>query len=198
MKADVLAFAQAVSNDQAEAATLDRYYRDVVYDLCQRAIVTNFTLSAVTAGQVSITYPIDAIEVFAVFFDDRVLDKINDLRTLDWASRTWRDDRGMPVAWIEDDDAVRTVRPYPTPDVPSEPLIPVNGAPMGLDYPAYSAVLVHTERRDDLPMWLETAAAFQITALEFGRESDHRDPLFERLCRDVAELLLQLVVTGEE
>lgn len=197
-KADVLAFVQSIANSQADASTIERYYRDVVFDLCQRGFVTNVTGVQVTSGQSEINIPADVIEMLGVIFDDRILDRITNKDQLAWISRTWRDDKGMPVAWVADDEAVKEVRLYPTPDLPTKDVIPVHGAPLGQDYAGYSAVLLHTERRDDLPVWLETVAAFQILSMEFSRESDHRDPLMAMICQQMANFLFQLVVTGEE
>src|SRR5258706_11811985 len=169
MKAAVLAFVSAIAGGQEDAATVERYYRDAVFDLGRKAHITNMTVSAVTAGQINFTLPTDAIEILDVAFDDRMLDPIRDEEgkdVLEWIDRNWRDRKGMPIAWVPDDDAVRTVRFFPTPDIPSKGFIPNFGEPAGRDFPGYSCVLFHTERRDDVALLLESVAAFRVLSRE--------------------------------
>ena len=197
-KADVLALATTLSGTQVDAVTLERYYRDAVYDFARKAYLTAITEVSVVAGTPTVTFPTPAVDILDVIFDARVLDpaELDDLE----AARPgdWRDEKGLPVAWVPEDEQQRTFRLYPIPDTNSKALSFPHGEPLGEDYPVYDVAIFHTETRTDVPPWLEAALAFAILVPEFGRESNHQDPIFAKMCAMVAGLMLQMVSTGEE
>ena len=51
-------------------------------------------------------------------YDDRWLDRM-DHRALESFNPSWRDEKGLPVAYSIEDEATKTFRLYPTPDRPS-------------------------------------------------------------------------------
>ena len=53
--------------------------------------------------------------------------------------------------------------------------------------------IIRTEYREDVPIWLEIAIAFEVMSREFFRESDHQDIAFAGAAAGLAALLFQLL-----
>lgn len=191
-KSDVLQLVQDLSNGLADVTTSERYYHDTVFDLGKRNFLTNATLIPVVAGTGSYAFPVGAIDLLGLFYDDKQLDLLP-LRDLEWIDPHWRDAEGPPEGYVRQDENDKTFRLYPEPDLPSKDFIFLLGSPLGLDYPEYSLAAIHTETRNDLPAWLELPVAFRILSFEFERESAHRDPAFAKLCNELSQILLLMV-----
>lgn len=191
-KADVLQLIQDISSQQADATAIDRYYDDVVRDLGQRPWLTQATLISITANTAIYTPATSVIRILGTFYDDRVLISATP-REMESISSTWRDARGTPIAYVNEDEGAKDFRLYPNPEVTSKDFIFLFGSPFGLDYPEYAVAIVHTETRTNLPAWLEMPVAFEVLAREFMRESNHQDVAFAKTCKQMADLLLSLV-----
>lgn len=192
-KADVLQLIQDLSNGLADATLAERYYREAVFDLGKQGWLTQATLLPVTTADTgTYSFPATAIELLALFYDDSQLDLLY-LRELEWIRPDWRDGRGTPSGYVRENENDKTFRLYPIPDAASKDFIFLLGSPFGLDFPEYALAIVHTETRDDLPVWLELPIAFRILELEFGRESNHRDPTFSKMCSELSKLLFVMV-----
>lgn len=193
-KADVLQFIDDMSLGQAESTVIDRYYTEVVEDLCQlpEGFLSDVSLVPVTKGTAIYDYPADTIDLLGVFWDDSVLRRaaLAELETLD---PQWRDHNGDPLVFTEADLSEQSFRLYPNPEKESKPFAPLSGLPLGTDYPSYTAAVARTRTADDVPAWLEWPVAFEVLAREYMRESNHRDPEFATLCRQVSLVLLRMV-----
>lgn len=192
-RADVITLVQAIANQQADATTVQRFYDDIAYDLAVREIVTNVSLVAVVAGTASIALPTAAIDILAAFYDDRILSIERPMDMAYTNGEQWRDISGPPLAIIREGESARSFTLFPNPDRPSDPSLFIHGAPLGVDFPNESVTLIHTEKRDNLPIWLELPVAFLILEREFNRESDHKDVNFAAACKEMAILLFQMV-----
>lgn len=191
-KANVLQLVQDISSNQADATAIDRYYDDVVRDLGQHPWLTQATLISITAGTAIYTPATSVIRILDTYYDDRVLRPAT-LKEMESINPAWRDARGTPIAYVNEDETAKDFRLYPNPEVTSKDFIFLFGSPFGLDYPEYAVAIVHTETRIDLPAWLEMPTAFEVLAREFMRESNHQDVAFAKMCKQVADLLLSLV-----
>jgi hypothetical protein len=193
-KADVLQFIDDVSQGQAEATLVDRYYDEVIEDLCRlsEGFLSNVDLVAVTKGTSIYSYPSNTVDLLGVFWDDAVLRRAAQLE-LESLDPHWRDHNGDPLVFTDEDLSAKSLRLYPAPQRGSKPFSFPTGLPMGTDYPEYSLAVARTRTVDDLPAWLEWPVAFEVLFREFMRESNHRDPDFAALCRQLALVLLKMV-----
>lgn len=192
MKSDVLALVASFSNGQADPNQASIFYDQVVQDYATMPILTQASLITVTANTSQYAIPSTAIKLIAAFYDDRWLDRLT-LRAAESVSPQWRDQIGTPIAYVVEGETTKTLRLYPNPQLNSKNFVPVFGSPFGLDYPPYSAVVVHTETRQDLPAWLELPCCFEVLRREFTRESNHRDIAFATLCGKMTGALLSMV-----
>lgn len=193
-KADVLQFIDDVSQSQAEATTVDRYYDDVIEDICRlpEGFLSNVDLVSVTKGTSVYTYPANTVDLLGVFWDDAILRRaaLAELESLD---PQWRDHNGDPLVFTEAELSTKSFQLYPNPQRASKPFSFPTGLPMGTDYPEYSVAVARTRTVDNLPEWLEWPVAFEVLSREFMRESNHRDVDFATLCRQLSLVLLRMV-----
>jgi len=168
------------------------YYDDIVRELGARPVFTRATLRAVSANSGTVTLPAEAIEVFYVFYDDRLLPPAT-LRQLEAVDPQWRDRRGTPQAYTMEQEDDRTLRLFPVPDISSKAQSFAFGEPFGRDFPEAGVTLVHTEDRE-LPDYLDLPAALEILAREMARESDHRDLEFAGLARQLADVTMLMAL----
>lgn len=192
-KADVLSLVQLIGADQADAGQIDRYYSDVVYALAQKRLVTNVSLIPTTFNTAIYSFPASAVELISVFYDDYEVRKASIAECSSYYGSNWRDVKGSPVAYVTENEADRTFRLVPQPQANSKDFIFSHGRPLGLDYPDYAAAVLHTEFRQDLPVWLELPVALDVAAREFSRDSDHRDLEFANITKQIAEFLYAMV-----
>lgn len=192
MKADVLALVQTFAAQQADAQAIDRYYTDIVRDLATHQWLTNATLVPAITGTAEYLMSPPIVAVMDVIYDNSCLD-LASLRVVETVDVDWRNRRGRPIAYVVEQEPADTIRLYPAPDGPSGPFIWLHGSPSGLDYPADAVCVFHTETREDVPAWLEVPIALRVCALEFERESNHRDPVFAKACDRLSTFLLQVV-----
>ena len=142
------------AGDRVDVNTRDRYYSDVADSLAQ-VLIINLDI-AIAAAEATITIPNDAVKLVGVFWDGTWLYS----ETLDWletGDKDWRDVEGAPHSYTQENENDDTFTLFPKPDT------------------AGTVTLLYSQRRDDLPAWLEFPMAFDILARELGRDSDHRD-----------------------
>ena len=191
-KASVLTLIQDLSLSTADATAIERYYRDVVYDLAAGGWLAQATLVATTAQLGSYSMPDTSVSLLGLFYDDRQLTE-EGLRSLEAFDSHWRDIRGVPIVYVVEGETEGSFLLVPTPEIASKDFIFMFGRPFGVEFPEYALAVVHTETRDDLPAWLELPVAFKVLALEFMRESDHQDKDFAAACGQLAVVLLTMV-----
>ncbi len=192
-KAATLQLTQDLSKGLADATMCDRYYRDIVLELGREDILTQASLIPVNAETGEYTLPTQAVEMIDLFYDDHPLMEAK-LREVESRDPQWRSRLGPPIVYITQHETIRTFSLYPTPEMNSKDFIFLFGSPFGRDYPAYALAMIHTENREDIPEWLELPVAFDILSREFARESNHRDTLFSKTCKSMADFLLGLVM----
>lgn len=191
-KVTALALAQALSLNQVIPERLDYFFQESVYALGALPFIVEATLLPVDPLQATFSFPDEALAELAVFYHDRVLDFMS-ISQLTAANPYWALERGWPVAYTTDDLTERTFRLYPVPELPSDPYIPFFMDPLGRDYPAYNALLLHTRFLVDPPVHLELPLIYASLTRAFGNESTYRDPLWAEGCAKLAALLLEML-----
>ena len=68
------------------------------------------------------------------------------------------------------------------------------GSPLGLDYPPYAVLLLHTIIVPDLLPWMELPVAWEVMAREYGHESNHRDDAIAEFSQQLADVLWGMVM----
>lgn len=192
MKADVLALAQDLANAQASATNLDQFYDDVVKDVSKGGLFNVLEIVAASANVARYTKPARISDILALFYDDVMLSLVT-LRELEATTPGWRLHTGRPVAWLIEDLSHEEFQLYPVPTVAPGAMIPVHGAPLGLDYPVNTMALLGTEKRQDMPDWLDLPLALVLLGREYSHPSPHQDKIFAEACRSLGTLLLSMV-----
>lgn len=192
MKEDVLTLAQDLSLQQGDPATASALYDEAVLALHGRPLLVGMTFLEHDAENSVYDVPDAALELLAVFYDDRQLSSMT-RQAIESIQPDWRDRRGPPRAFVTETEGDRRFRLWPVPDTASTPESFVFGEPFGRDYPGYILVVLATEARRDVPAWLELPLALEVLGREFARESNHRDPVFAGACAELAVLLLEAV-----
>jgi len=191
-KANVLALAQTIGGNFTDAVAIDKFYTEIVNAWAATpGFLTNATLVQVPAAN-RFTFAGSIIELRAVIWDQTELSKLT-LREVESLNPEWRNEKGAPRAYILEGETTKTVALYPAPAIPAQAFTGGGGEPLGADYPTYSVVLIHTEVRTDVLVYLELPLALLIVEREFIRESDHRDAAFATAAGDFGRALLQLV-----
>ena len=133
-KVDVLQLVTDFARGQEDTIAVERYYRDFIFLLGKRAVLTQASLVTSAPGASSYTMPASAIDLMAVFYDAVQLFPASK-RELDWENQNWRDAEGPPIAYTTEGETERTIRPYPKPVVSSKDFIFLFGSPFGRYYP---------------------------------------------------------------
>jgi len=183
---------QDLCTNQANATAITKFYNEVVADLGRADWLITANLLPTSTDTFEYDPPEQTVELRGVFYDDRWLYK-EGLRNIGAVNPQWRDERGTPRAYVIEDESNTKFRLYPKPDKDSKDFIFMFGSPLGLDFPEYAVLVLYTELREDLPVWMEMPVAFEILAREFARESDHTDQVFAKTCRAISELLFKMV-----
>lgn len=191
-KATVLTLVSDLTLGAADATAADRYYDRVVEDLARFPWMTAMSLIPVTKGTSQYTLETTQVKILAMFYDARQLGKLT-LAQAEGLNRYWRNEVGQPHSYVVEDEAQKTFRLYPSPDLDSKPQSFPNSQPFGIDFPAYTIVLLHTETRTDVPAWLELPVALEVAAREMERESSHRDVEWATQARAMADALFSMV-----
>lgn len=191
-KASVVALALELSQGQGSPTNLDQLYDDIVVDVAQRSLFNVLETMPAVAGTATYQRPDRIAEVLGLFYDDTMLSLVT-LRELEAVNPQWRDHAGRPVAYLIEDLSHETFQLYPVPVTGSTPVIPVHGAPFGLDYPSDTIVVLGSEKRQDMPEWMDLPLALLLLSREFGRPSQHTDKVFAGACRTLGALLMLMV-----
>lgn len=191
-KASILALAQTFALGDGDPLTLEQYYDHLMDDAGRAPWFVAASLVTMVAGTSTYALADDQLKILGMFYDDRWLDRM-DHRALESFNPTWRDEKGLPVAYSIEDEATKTFRLYPTPDRPSGNFIFVYGSPLGLDYPPYAVLLLHTQLTPDALDIMELPLVWDVLAREFGHESNHRDDDFSDFAQQLADVLWRMI-----
>lgn len=192
-KASVLALVTNMTLGAASDTTITgNYYDRVVEDLARFPWLTNFSLIPVTAPTAQYTLETSQVKIAAMFYDNRQLSKLT-LAQAEALNRTWRNEIGEPHSYVVEDELQKSFRLYPGPNLDSKPQSFPNAQPFGLDFPAYTIVIIHTETRTDLPAWLELPVALETAARAMEAESAYRDVEWAKQAHEMAATLFAMV-----
>lgn len=192
-----MAWLPLLGNLQAEDPQMTSYYLEGMTDLAKRPLFCSMTLIPVVAGTAEYALPEPAsapwgVRILAVFLDDVML-SLTTRKCLEAISPDWRDHRGMPIAFTTSEQEPRAFRVYPTPQDASAAQSFILGAPFGVEYPAGTLCVLHTDYRTELPPWMDLPIAFAVLWREFSRDSDHKDAMFAQACKTLGDLAYGMV-----
>ena len=191
-KASVLNLVQTFALGDADPITAEQYYDHLMDDTGRAPWFVAASLVTMVAGTSTYALADDQIKILGMVYDDRWLDRM-DHRALESFNPSWRDEKGLPVAYSIEDEATKTFRLYPTPDRPSGNFIFVYGSPLGLDYPPYAVLLFHTQLTPDALEFMELPLMWDVLAREFGHESNHRDDDYADFAQQLADVLRRMI-----
>jgi hypothetical protein len=174
-EATVLTEIAALSNSQSDSAAVADFYPEMVADLAKAGWLSNCTVMQTFAAQQEQTYPDTIVDVLEIFYDQDVLDEML-LRELEEYDPYWRKRTGQPIAWCREEETAKTFAWFPTPDVSSIAVTPVD--PAGTGFRPNQAAMLHTETREDVLPYLELPLSLMILEQEYSRESDHQNGQF--------------------
>lgn len=191
-KAETIALANALGLNLADPALFDRYYKETIFVYGSTTIMTDVAIvpSSHTVGQYTVPEEVD--NILAVIYDDKIL-RQEAIFALNYTDPNWRDRLGTPICYVREQETDYNIRLYPRPEIAMRPPSFITGSPMGTDYPGYAIAIFHTEHREDVPLKAELPTALNTVALEFERESSHRDLQFATRARQLADLMLRML-----
>jgi hypothetical protein len=193
MRADVLALVQLLSNNAADAALINSFYDEMVIELARQQWLTNASLLTFTLGSTTVNLPGNAVEILDIIYDNTVLTELSlsDLKMI--FGENWRSRKGYTRAYTLEAESKKTIEVCPAPLEAASAVIPVHGLPTGWDYPTYNGVIINSETRNDVPVYLELPLALMIIEREYMRESDHQDLAFAIAAGGLANILLEMM-----
>jgi len=189
---DDLAGTRSDTASLAEAAARLRYYTDVVYEnglLRERDCDASYV--AVTRSDADYALPSTAIRVLALLYDNRHLRPIM-RRGLEAYDPAHRAREGRPAAYTTQDEDQRTMRLIPVPDVDGVAVAALDPL-VDPEFPGNNLTFIYTATVDDVAPEDELWVALEVLSREFGHESDHLDPQFAKLARQLAAMLRAMV-----
>ncbi|MEE9586071.1 MAG: hypothetical protein V3W09_04140 [Nitrososphaerales archaeon] len=188
-KALTLTLVDDLSRDQADSTLTGRMYDDLVRELGRTRTIVRASLIETVAGTAVYAQPTTSIERLATFHDTSILDELS-LQELESLNHQWKDEKGPPIALTTEELAEKSFRVFPVPETGSGT---VAGGDFGTGFIVNALSSIHTNFEADLPEWIELPLAFAILAMEFSRESDHRDIDFANFCAGFADFLFEMV-----
>lgn len=192
-RADALALVRLLGGIETQNPQITNYYADIATDLAHQGVFTTWLLVPAVKNQGGYDLGTDMVEVLGVFYDDTLLSRAS-FRELEAHDPQWRDRIGRPICYTAEQESRHAIELYPAPDANSDVENFVNGAPFGLDYPRGTIALIVSEVRVDYPTWIDLPYALAIMALEFQRDSDHRNTAFADASMALGGLLMAMVV----
>ena len=176
-KATVLTLVTTLSLGQDDAAETAIFYDEIVREIGFLEVLTGTETIAVSAGTAVYNVAPDTIRSIEFHSQNSgFLTKADGKGLGSLFGADWRNRTGTPIGVsmdYEDDDSFRLV---PSPNTDD------------------TLTLIRTERRDDVPTWLELPIVFEILSREFSRESDHQDVELSSASRAISNLLF--IMTG--
>lgn len=175
-KADVLTLVTSLSLGQDNATETAIFYDEIIREMGFLDVLTSTETIPIVSGVSVYTVAADTIRSIEFHSGNYgFLTKTDGKGLGSIFGAEWRNRVGSPIAVSmdeEDDDAFRLV---PIPDATD------------------TLTIIRTDRRDDVPVWLELPLAFEILSREFSRESDHQDIDFSTATRAISNLLFIMV-----
>lgn len=191
-RTSILELVETFALGDADRITTELYYDHFIQELGRAPWMVAASLVSITPGTGQYTLADDQIKLLGVFYDDRWLDRTDKI-ALESFNPGWRDERGRPVAYMVDDEPSKTYRLYPVPTQASGNFIFLYGSPLGLDYPPYAVLVLHTQALSNLLDIMEMPVLWDVLAREYGHESNHRDDQFADFCQQFSSVLWSLI-----
>ena len=191
-KAVVLSFVDDLSLSQADSVLAGQYFEDIAILEGKKLRFADVLVLDTPKGVSVYTPPEDTIDVLAVFYGPLQLSPASVLG-LESVNPEWRDELGSPLAFTTDEEARKSFRVYPTPDVEGGVAtgqgllgesvlaeILLGGTEvLGAGFPDNRVSIIRSWPRGDIvESFADISVALQIIALEFSRESDHTNTEF--------------------
>lgn len=192
---DLLLLCNDFSLDLENSSTIEVFLQEVLVALSRRKdpLFLKALLSTLASGTSTYAYPApDIINVFNLFTGNLQLTTTTE-DSLEAHSATWRTESTAVRAFTED-FLSRQFTLYPTPDYTSGAFIPVNGEPLGEDYPTGWLVGIYSYIPEtDIPEFYGILIIMLTLAKEFNYPSQHQDIELAQFCLGVGKFLLGLL-----
>jgi len=173
---------------------IDQEFLEIIDILARKGWWTEATLVEMTPATSDYSKPSNALDIITAFYDDEELAEETKRSLEAYSGPAWRDAIGRPLSFIIEDLDNGTFRLFPTPSLDSKSFVFALGAPFGIGYPEYSAVVVTTIKQPiTFQIWLYMPAALLICGLEFSREGRNKSDEFSQSCQAVFELAMEFL-----
>lgn len=175
-KADVLTLVDDFSLSIADSDETTVLYDEVVRELGFAEVLTSTEVQTLVAKTEVLTFEDDTLRALEVHTGDvGRLDRTRTNSVRGVFGNSWRDLVGTTRAYVKDHEDEQSVRLVPK---PAE---------------ALDVTVIRTDRRDDVPLWLELPVALEVLSREMSRESDHQDVTFSTAAARLSRLLFALL-----
>lgn len=174
-KSDVTSLVTTLSMSQDNTTETSIIYDEVVRELGFLEVLTDTETIAVSSGTSVYAVGADTIVPLELYTSQGFLSRADGKTLGSVYGSDWRNRSGSPVNYTMDTENDNTFRLIPNPKVDD------------------TLTVIHTEYRQDVPVWLELPIAFEVTSREFERGSDHQDLKFSATCKSIANLLFLMV-----
>lgn len=190
--ADVQSLVNLLSNGQYDPTLFNQFFNSEMTIIGGQNWHTTAVPITFTAGQPTVNLPTTLLNLITVIYDSTVLSELT-LRELEALTTGWRNNPGYPIAYTTETETSKTIALAPVPAQTSPPIVPVHGLPTGEDYVPGNGISIHSEYRTNPLPYLTLPFALAILWREYIRESDHMDVAFAMACKQLSDLLFEML-----
>lgn len=174
-KADVLTLVSNFGVNAVDANETTVLYDEVVRELGLKEVLIGTESIDVKAGTPVYATLDDNMELLEMYGNGGRIDKASIAALQALFGSDWRNRKGTPLAYTEQEVDDGKFRLVPQPTAPD------------------TLTLIRDEAPVDVPLWLEVPVALEVLSREYSRESDHQDIAFAKLAHQLAALLFNFV-----
>lgn len=157
-KADVLDLVEDFGVNGVNEDEIDVFYDEIIRELGAFEVLVGTELVSVLSGQAEYMVSGENVKVFEIHHSTRGrLDMVSEQGLRAALGASWMSRTGTPIAATMDQQGGESFRLVPVPNQDA------------------TLTMLVSERKDDVPKWLELIIALQILHREYARESDHQD-----------------------
>lgn len=174
-KADVLQLVSDFSLHAVDSNQFDDFYAEVIRELGGFDVLVSTRKLSVEKDVHTYTIASDTLRIMQVYLNGiSRLDFTNQEAIIDAFGLNWRQLKGTPISYTQEQEGSRFIRLVPAPDSDGE------------------LTIFRADERDDLPSWLELPVAIEVVHRIFTAESDIQDVAFARVARGLADTMFEV------
>lgn len=185
--ATLVNYTQEIVCSGADSGVLTRFATELLEDELPKmpdGYSADIPIASFTSGDPIKSYSGTPRRILALFFGGRELSR-ETATSLAAHDPRWQDRVGYPLAWTTDYEEDTTVRIYPIP-----PLMSADGGSTTNE--TRRNLILAMVAQTTLPLILRLPAALWLLSREYGRESNHRDLAFSKLCAALSDQLFRM------